>query len=64
MTKSDVTAHDAGTINCTATINGSDYISESFTLQLSGELLWLGHCVFWFIMYMLALFTPFVALHV
>ena len=39
VTTSDVTAHDAGTINCTVTINGSDYTSESFTLQLSGE-----HC--------------------
>ena len=33
----DVTAEDAGTITCTATISGSDYTSEPFTLRISGE---------------------------
>ena len=36
-------AEDAGTITCTATINGSDYTSEPFTLRVSGEQL--VHCV-------------------
>ena len=62
MTENEVTIHDAGTINCTATIRGSDYTSESFTLELSGEHLWVIHCVL--CMYMLLLFyTPFVAFH-
>ena len=41
VTDDDLTAEDAGTISCTATIDGSDsYTSESFTLRISGELLW------------------------
>jgi len=34
----DVTAEDAGTITCTATIDGSDYTSGPFTLRISGKL--------------------------
>ena len=38
VTDDDVTAEDAGTISCTATINGNvTYTSESFTLRISGE---------------------------
>ena len=37
VTDDDVTAEDAGTITCTATISGSDYTSELFTLRISGE---------------------------
>ena len=38
VTVNYLTAEDAGTISCTATINGSDsYTSESFTLRISGE---------------------------
>ena len=33
----NVFAHDAGTITCTAIINGSNYTSEPFTLRISGE---------------------------
>ena len=32
----DITAEDAGTVSCTATIGGVDYISEPFTLRISG----------------------------
>ena len=31
-------AQDAGTVNCTATINGTDYTSDPLTLRISGEL--------------------------
>ena len=37
VTDDDVTAEDAGTITCTVTINGSNHISEPFTLRISGE---------------------------
>ena len=37
VTDNDVTAEDAGSITCTATINGVDYTSEPFTLRISGE---------------------------
>ena len=37
VTDDDVTAEDAGTITCTVTISGTDYISEPFTLRVSGE---------------------------
>ena len=43
VTDYGVTAEDAGTITCTATINGSDHTSEPFTLRISGEHLWLVH---------------------
>ena len=32
-----LSAKDAGTISCTAKINGSNYTSEPFTLRISGE---------------------------
>ena len=31
-------ARDAGTVSCTATINGTNYTSDPLTLRLSGEL--------------------------
>ena len=37
VTDYDVNAEDAGTITCTASISGSDYTSEPFTLRISGE---------------------------
>ena len=37
VTDSNLNAEDAGTITCTANINGSNYISEPFTLRISGE---------------------------
>ena len=38
VTDNDVTAEDAGTITCTVTTNNnSDFISEPFTLRISGE---------------------------
>ena len=37
VTGNNLNAEDAGTITCTATISGSDYTSESFTLRISGE---------------------------
>ena len=36
-------AQDAGTVSCTATINGTDYTSDPLTLRISGEL---NHFVF------------------
>jgi len=36
ITGNDLTAEDAGTITCTATIGGVDYTSEPFTLRISG----------------------------
>jgi len=36
ITGNDLTAEDAGTITCTATIGGVDYISEPLTLHISG----------------------------
>ena len=41
----DVTAEDAGTVTCTATISGSQYTSGPFTLRISGEHLWLVYCI-------------------
>ena len=32
-----VNAEDTGTVTCTVIINGSNYISEQFTLRISGE---------------------------
>ena len=49
VTDDDVTAEDAGTITCTVTISGSDYISEPFTLRISGEQL--VYCVIACIVY-------------
>ena len=43
VTDYGVTAEDAGTITCTATINSSDHTSEPFTLRISGAHLWLVH---------------------
>ena len=37
VTGNDLNAHDAGTITCTITINGSNYTSKQFTLRISGE---------------------------
>ena len=37
VTGNDLNAEDAGNITCTATINGYNYISELFTLRISGE---------------------------
>ena len=34
----DLRAQDAGTVNCTATIDGTDYTSDPLTLRISGEL--------------------------
>ena len=34
----DLLAQDAGTVSCTATINGTDYTSDPLTLRISGEL--------------------------
>ena len=45
----NVTAHDAGTITCTAIIGGSNYTSEPFTLRISGEQL--VYCVIACIVY-------------
>ena len=36
VTENDLTAEDAGTITCTATIDGVDYTSEPLTLRISG----------------------------
>ena len=45
----DLNAEDVGTITCTATISGSDYTSEPFTLRISGEQL--VYCVIACIVY-------------
>ena len=37
VTGNNLNAEDAGTITCTVTINGVDYISYPFTLRISGE---------------------------
>ena len=37
VTGNDLTAEDAGTITCTATIGGIDYTSGPFTLRISGN---------------------------
>ena len=34
----DLRAQDAGTVSCTATIDGTDYTSDPLTLRISGEL--------------------------
>ena len=49
VTGNDLNAEDAGTINCTVTISGSDYTSEPFTLRISGEQL--VYCVIACIVY-------------
>ena len=33
-----IRAQDAGTVNCTATISGTNYTSDPSTLRISGEL--------------------------
>ena len=38
VTGNDLTAEDAGTITCTATIGGIDYTSEPLTLRISGKI--------------------------
>ena len=40
VSDNNVTAEDAGTITCNASINGIDYTSDQFTLQISGNLLY------------------------
>ena len=41
----DVTAEDAGTVSCTATIGGVDFTSGPFTLRISGTHYFIGpHC--------------------
>ena len=37
VTGNDLNAGDAGTITCTAKINGTKYTSEPFTLRISGK---------------------------
>ena len=49
VTGNNLNAEDAGTITCTVTISGSDYISEPFTLRISGEQL--VYCVIACIVY-------------
>ena len=49
VTGNDLLAEDAGTITCTVTISGRDYISEPFTLRISGEQL--VYCVIACIVY-------------
>ena len=39
VTGNDLAAEDAGTITCTATINGLDATSEPLTLRISGMIL-------------------------
>ena len=38
ITDNNLRAQDAGTVNCTATINGNDYTSDPLTLRISGKL--------------------------
>ena len=40
VTSSGVVATDAGTVSCTATIDGMEYTSDPLTLRISGELLY------------------------
>ena len=49
VTESNLNAEDAGTITCTVTISGSNYISDPFTLRISGEQL--VYCVITCIVY-------------
>ena len=37
ITGDDLLAQDAGTVTCTANINGMDYTSDPLTLRISGE---------------------------
>ena len=37
ITSNGILAPDAGTITCTATIDGVDYTSDPLTLRISGE---------------------------
>ena len=37
ITDNNLRAQDAGTISCTATIDGTDYTSDPLTLRISGE---------------------------
>ena len=39
ITGTDLTAEDAGTITCTATINGMEYTSGPFTLRITGKII-------------------------
>ena len=39
VTSAGVVATDAGTVTCTATIDGIDYTSDPLTVRISGELL-------------------------
>jgi len=36
VSEDDVFAKDAGTVSCTAVINGSSIVSDPFTLRISG----------------------------
>ena len=38
ITGNNLLANDAGTVNCTATIDGTYYTSDPLTLRISGEL--------------------------
>ena len=38
VTGNNLRANDAGTVNCTATIDGTNYTSDPLTLRISGEL--------------------------
>ena len=37
VSEDDLLARDAGTVTCTATINGVEYTSGPFTLRISGS---------------------------
>ena len=37
ITDNNLLGQDAGTVNCTATINGTNYTSDPLTLRISGE---------------------------
>ena len=39
ITGNNLLAQDAGTVNCTATIDGTDYTSDPLTLRISGEVI-------------------------
>ena len=40
VTGNGLTAEDAGTISCIATINGTQYTSDPITIRISGEILY------------------------
>ena len=61
VSEDDLTAEDAGTITCIATISGIHYTSGQFTLRITGEHSWLVYCTIYIVYSMPALFyTAFV----